>query len=176
MYSSPWMNVHLVDIELPDGERFEHHAIRMPAPAAGAVLFDPAPGRGVLMLYRHRFIGDFWGWEIPAGRVDAGETHQDAARREAIEEVGFEPAALQPLITYRYASGTSDGQFALFFGTELREVGPPTDRNESSDIAWFAPAEVKAMIARGEIRDGLALTALLWAFTFGLFDVDTAGP
>lgn len=168
VYSSPWMSVHLVDVEPPGSERFEHHAIRMPAAAAGVVLYDPRPDRGVLLLHRHRFIGDFWGWEIPAGRIEAGESPEAAARRESREEVGWEPATLTPLTTYRYASGSSDGQFTLFLGTDVREVGPPTDTAESDRIEWMAPAAVRELIASGHLLDGLSLTALLWAFTFGL--------
>ncbi len=170
MYSSPWVSVHLVDVEPPGGARFEHHAIRMPAAAAGTVLYDPAPDRGILLLYRHRFIGDFWGWEIPAGRIEAGETPEEAARREAVEEVGWEPGSLQPLTDYHHSSGSSDGRFVLYLGRDPRSVGPPTDLTEAERIAWFRPDEVRAMIAGGEITDGLALTALLWCFAFGLFD------
>jgi len=170
IYSSPWVNLHLIDVELPDGARFEHHAVRMPAEAAGSVLYDPAPDRGVLLLYRHRFIGDFWGWEIPAGRIDPGETPAQAAGREAIEEVGWEAATLEPLTSYRFASGTSDGRFHLFLGTDLRHVGPPTDRTEAARIEWFTPDAVRELMTSGEISDGLSLTGLLWAFTFGLFD------
>ncbi len=170
MYSSPWMSVRLVDVELPDGVRFEHHALRMAATAAGTVLYDPRPDRGVLLLYRHRFIGDFWGWEIPAGRVEAGEDPADAARREAREEVGWEPQVLTRLTSYRFASGSSDGEFHLYFGTALQEVGPPTDPNEAERITWFSPSAVRELITAGEIHDGLSLTALLWAFSFGLFE------
>ena len=169
MYSSPWMSVHLVDVELPDGARFEHHALRMPNTAAGTVLYDPSPDRGVLLLYRHRFIGDFWGWEIPAGRVETGEDPADAARREAREEVGWEPTKINRLTSYRFASGSSDGEFHLFFGTAMHEIGPPTDLNEAERIAWFSPNAVRELIAAGEIHDGLTLTGLLWAFSFGLF-------
>lgn len=168
IYTSPWMNLHLVDVEIPGGERFEHHAIRMPADATGTVLYDPAPERGVLLLHRHRFIADVWGWEIPAGRIEAGETPEVAACRESREEVGWEPAALAPLTTYHYASGTCDGRFALFLGTGLRHIGPPTDVAESDRIEWFSPQQVKAMVANGEVQDGLSLSALLWCFAFDL--------
>ena len=53
----------------PTAHRFDHHVLRTPNHAAGAVVHDP--DRGVLLLWRHRFITDPWGWEIPAGRVDA---------------------------------------------------------------------------------------------------------
>ena len=81
IYDSPWVRLALTDIEIPGGRRFEHHVVRMPAQAAGTVIYDPA--RGVLLLWRHRFTTDSWGWEVPAGMVDEGETprKQPSARR-----------------------------------------------------------------------------------------------
>ena len=63
VYESEWMSLSLVDVELPSGKRFEHHVLRMPCDAAGVVVDDPE--RGVLLLWRHRFISDTWGWEVP---------------------------------------------------------------------------------------------------------------
>ena len=166
MYSSPWVNVHLADVEIPDGERFEHHVVRMPFPAVGTIVADP--DRGVLLLYRHRFITDTWGWEIPAGRVEAGETLEAAAGRECIEETGWSPGALTHLTTYHYAQGLSDGAFALYLAHGATRVAEPTDVAESERIEWVPVAEVRRLIAAGEVPDGLTLTALLWAFTFGL--------
>ena len=88
IYGSEWMRMVLVDIEVPGGERFDHHVVRFPNQAAGTVVHDP--DRGVLLLWRHRFITDTWGWEVPAGRIDPGETPIEAAEREAFEETGLE--------------------------------------------------------------------------------------
>ena len=41
LYSSPWVSLVLVDVELPEGERFEHHVVRLPAPAASCLVDDP---------------------------------------------------------------------------------------------------------------------------------------
>ena len=140
----------------------------MPFPAVGTVLHDP--GQGVLLLYRHRFIGDFWGWEIPAGRVEAGESLGDAARRECVEEVGWAPGTLDHLVTYHYAGGLSDGRFALFLGGDLVEVGAPTDVAEAERIAWVpawraAPADRRRPGGRRP-----SLSALLWVLAFDRLD------
>ena len=87
LYESDWMQLRLADVELPGGDRFEHHLLRTPAQAAGVVVHDP--DRGVLLLWRHRFITDAWGWEIPAGRIDDGEEATAAAAREVEEETGW---------------------------------------------------------------------------------------
>lgn len=167
IYRSPWVNLHLADIEIPDGPRFEHHVVRMPFPAVGTILHEP--DRGILMLYRHRFITDLWGWEIPAGRVEEGETLEVAARRECLEETGWAPTGeLTHLVSYRYATGLSDGRFSLFLARGGRQVGPPTDVAEAERIEWVPLERVRTLIAEGAVPDGLSLTALLWAFTFAL--------
>src|SRR4030088_2797891 len=120
LYESEWVNLCLADVELPDGDRFEHHLIRAPRPAVGTVVVDDR--RGVLLLWRHRFITDTWGWEIPAGRVEVGEELAAAATREALEETGWRPTGLQPLVTYHPSNGLSDQTFHLFLAREASEV------------------------------------------------------
>ncbi|MDY7102190.1 MAG: NUDIX hydrolase [Actinomycetota bacterium] len=164
LYRSDWVNLHLADVELPDGRRFDHHLVRMPADAVGTVVTDP--DRGVLLLWRHRFISDVWGWEVPAGRVEPGEDPADAARRECVEETGWEPDAVRLLTSYRWAGGLSDGQFHLYVASGARHIGEPTDAFESERIAWVPVDEVRAHVRNGEVPDGLSLTALLWALAF----------
>src|SRR3954454_15639994 len=98
LYMSEWVGLSLVDVEIPGGRRFEHHVVRHPHDAAGTVIHDP--DRGVLLLWRHRFITDSWGYEIPAGRIDPGEQPLEAAAREAYEETGWQPGPLEPLVRF----------------------------------------------------------------------------
>lgn len=163
-YDSAWVRLLTADIELPDGRRFDHHLIRMPMPAAGVVVLDP--DRGVLMLWRHRFISDTWGWEIPAGRIEAGETAEEGARREVLEETGWEPGALTALTSYHPSAGISDQTFHLFVAAGAVEVGPPADWFESERVEWIPVARVREVIRAGQIGDGLSLTALLWCLAF----------
>lgn len=166
IYASEWMSVALVDVEIPDGARFEHHVMRMPCAAAGVVVFDPA--RGFLMLWRHRFITDSWGWEIPAGRVDPGETDIGAAEREVLEETGWQPGPLRPLVSFNPSNGASDQRFHIFFADNAQYVGDPTDPSESERIEWVSVDLLRAAIAAGQMPDGLSLTAILYAFQFEL--------
>ena len=118
LYSSPWVGLRLADVEIPGGERFEHHVVRVPREAAGCVVHDPE--RGVLLLWRHRFITDTWGWEIPAGAVDDGETPAEAAAREVREETGWRPGPVEHLVTYQPSNGLSDQRFNVFLAAERR--------------------------------------------------------
>ena len=169
LYDSEWVRLVLVDVEIPGGERFEHHVVRMPSHAAGTIVRDPE--RGVLLLWRHRFITDTWGWEIPAGRVDPGETPQQAAGRETLEETGWEPATLRPLTRYNPTNGTSDQMFHIFVADGATHVGEPTDPGESERIEWVSVADLRAVVQGAQMLDGLSLTAVCYALAFGeLYD------
>jgi 8-oxo-dGTP pyrophosphatase MutT (NUDIX family) len=166
LYESDWVNLRLVDIEVPGGPRFDHHVVRMPRPAAGAVVVDP--DRGVLLLWRHRFITDTWGWELPAGRVDDGETPIEAAARETLEETGWRPGPMRPLIVHRPFLGTCDQVFHLFRADGADHVGDPIDPSESERVEWLPVERVRAEIEAGRVVDGgFTLIGLLHGLAFG---------
>ncbi|MCC5952587.1 MAG: NUDIX hydrolase [Acidimicrobiia bacterium] len=171
VYTSDWLSTVLVDVEPPGAERFEHHALRFPAPAAGTVVHDP--DRGVLLLWRHRFITDTWGWEVPGGGVDPGESLADAAARETLEETGWRPGPLTHLTTYHPSNGVSDQTFAVFAAEGATHVGEPSDPTESERVEWRTVAQVRHALRSGEVRDGLSVVALCWALAFGIL-VDPA--
>jgi len=168
-YQSPWVSVGLADVELPDGRRFDHHTVRTPRPAAGVVVHEP--DRGVLLIWRHRFIPDTWGWEIPAGRVELGETIEAGAARETLEETGWRPGPLRYLCQFTPMSGVADTRFILFAAAGANHVGEPLDAHEAERIEWVPLPEVRAVLARGEMVDGMSMIGLLWAMSFdGLGD------
>lgn len=159
LYESPWVSLRLVDVEVPGGNRFEHHVIRRHLPAAGTVVVGP---QGVLLIWRHRFITRSWGWEVPAGRVEEGETAEQGAAREVLEETGWRPGPLRHLVGYYPTNGLSDGRFELFAADGASYVGEPTDSSEAAEVAWLPLDRVRALVRAGEVQDGLSLTALSW--------------
>jgi 8-oxo-dGTP pyrophosphatase MutT (NUDIX family) len=161
LYESDWMNLRLVDVELPDGKRFEHHVLRLPREAAAAVVHDP--DRGVLLLWRHRFITDAWGWEIPGGQVDVDETPEQAAVRETLEETGWRPGPLRLVGAYHPLSGAVEQRFHVFVADGAAYVGEPEDRNEAERIEWTPVDRVRELVRSGQVSDGYSLTSLLWA-------------
>ncbi len=164
IYESEWVNLVLTDVEIPDGERFDHHVVRMPQQAAGLIVFDAE--RGLLLLWRHRFVTDTWGWEIPAGRIDPGESPSEAAAREALEETGWRPGPLRPLFKYQPTNGLSDQVFHIFVAEGATHEGDPSDPGESDRVEWVPIDRVRRLARTEEILDGLSLTAILYALAF----------
>ena len=166
LYDSEWIRLGLADVEPPGSPRFDYHVVRSTAPAVGTVVHDP--GRGVLLLWRHRFVTDTWGWEVPAGRVDPGETLEAAAARETLEETGWRPGPVTHLVTYHPSAGLSDQRFTLFLADGATHEGEPSDRTEAEEVAWVSIVRLREILASGQVSDGLSLTALCWVLAHGL--------
>jgi 8-oxo-dGTP pyrophosphatase MutT (NUDIX family) len=164
LYESPWVRLVMVDVEIPGQERFEHHVVRVPRDASGTVVHDRE--RGVLLLWRHRFITDSWGWEIPAGGVDEGEQPDAAASREVLEETGWQPGPLTHLTTYHPSNGLNDQTFHVYEADGAVEQGEPSDPSESERIEWVPVDRVRALVQGGEVLDGLSLVGLTWWLAF----------
>jgi 8-oxo-dGTP pyrophosphatase MutT (NUDIX family) len=164
IYESPWMSLFLADVEVPDGPRFEHHLLRVPRPAAAVVVADPE--RGALLLWRHRFITDRWGWEVPAGAVEPGETPLEAGTRETLEETGWRPGPVRQLLAYNPTPGGTDHTVYVLAAAGAEHVGEPEEQFESERVEWVPWPRVRELVRDGEIPDGLTLVALLWYFAF----------
>ncbi|MEV6487565.1 NUDIX hydrolase [Actinoplanes sp. NPDC051633] len=158
VYENQWLTVNLADVELPDGRHLAHFLIRQRPVALCAVVNSE---NEVLLLWRHRFITDTWGWELPAGVVEDDETIEQAAARETIEETGWRPGALEHLVTVEPTNGLSDVQHHIFWARGAEYVGEPADDFESTKREWIPLAQVPHLVSTGGIRAANAAAALL---------------
>lgn len=165
VYESEWVNVWLDDVEIPGIGRIEHHVLTMPKHSTTAVVTDDSDR--VLMLWRHRFITDTWGWEVPAGWADVGEAPEEAIRREIEEETGWQAATVEKMTTYNAISGISTMSFTSFHATAGTYTGPPSDVSEASKVEWIPLGKAAALAADGLIPDGPSLMAL--SYYLGVF-------
>jgi 8-oxo-dGTP pyrophosphatase MutT (NUDIX family) len=159
LYDNPWVRLTLVDIEPPDGHRFEHHVVRLQRVAIAAVLNDADE---VLMLWRHRFVDDSWGWELPGGIADGDEDGAITAAREVEEETGWRPARpLKHLLTFQPMVGMVDTPHEVYVGRGATHVGEPTDLEEAGRVGWIPMSAILEMIARNEVLGSGSLVGLL---------------
>jgi 8-oxo-dGTP pyrophosphatase MutT (NUDIX family) len=158
VYDNEWIRVLLTDVELPDGERFEHHVVKL-RPAAMTVLLDDEDR--VLMLWRHRFVSDRWGWELPGGLVDDGEDPETTAVRELIEETGYRPRKMRHLTRFQPMVGMVDSWHDVYLGEGADLVAKPTELNESARLEWVPLSSALELIDRGDVWNSGTLVALL---------------
>jgi 8-oxo-dGTP pyrophosphatase MutT (NUDIX family) len=159
LYADQWIDLRVADVELPDGRHLEHRLIRRPA-SAGAVIVDTQDR--ALLIWRHRFITGLWGWEMPMGKIDDGETPAEAAARETEEETGWRPTRLRPLACVQPSAGIMDAPHHLFAGEDPVQIGPSKDEFESARIEWVRLADVPGLVAKKEIVSVNTMAALLY--------------
>jgi 8-oxo-dGTP pyrophosphatase MutT (NUDIX family) len=158
IYEGPWVWLGEVDVELPGGERIWHHVIRLSRAAVMALLDDQ---ERVLLLWRHRFIPDRWGWELPSGLAEADEDLADTAARELEEETGYRAGRLEHLVTFQPMAEAVDCEHAVFTGRDPVHIGKPTSLSESERAEWVPLASVPELIAAGKIWNGGSVVGLL---------------
>ena len=103
----------------------------------------------------HRHLG----WEIPIGRVEEGESPDQAAAREVEEETGWRPAPPRLLVASQPSNGSVDSVHYLFRADGARYAGPPSDRTEADRIEWIPLADIPGLIDQGAIVSGPTLIA-----------------
>jgi 8-oxo-dGTP pyrophosphatase MutT (NUDIX family) len=160
IYDSPWMCLDLVDVEQPDGKRYPQHVVRMARPVAATVV---TRNGNVLLMWRHRHVTDTWGWEIPSGRIEEEESPEQAAARETEEETGWQPGPLRLLVASQPSNGSVDTVHYIFHGEAAEHTGPPSDTSEADRIEWIPLADIRRLVAKGEIVSGPTLIGLLLA-------------
>jgi len=139
-------------------------------PVSGVLLFDPQHDK-VVMVEQFRTgpvsLGDDpWITEIVMGTVDADESPEQAARREAVEEAGCEVIEMQSIASYYTSPGSTSDHIALFVG----RVNAPEDGRlggvaaEHEDIRVHVIDATKAigLLFGNKIRDAQTLIALQW--------------
>ena len=107
MYDTRWVRVGLVDVQAPNGERWDYHVVHLARIAVALIVNDEDEA---LMLWRYRFATEQWGYELLGGMVDDGEDAAATAAREAAEESGWQPVGSpEHLIGLEPLPGQGDG-------------------------------------------------------------------
>jgi 8-oxo-dGTP pyrophosphatase MutT (NUDIX family) len=156
-YRNRFMEVHHTHADFGGFEK-DYFVVTL-GPRCGVVALNE--GR-ILLARQYRFLIDGWSWEIPGGRVDEGESPEQAAVRECIEETGVRCEDLKPLVVYYPGLDNFDNRTTLFC-SERTEVAAPfvPDDSEVVEIRWLPPGECLDMVFRGEILDALTVAGLL---------------
>ena len=145
-------------VRLPNGNVAELEIIRHQG-AAAAVPVD-ADGR-VLLVRQYRHAAGGWLLEIPAGKLDPGESPETCALREVEEETGFRPERLIPMGWIFTTPGFTDEKIWLFAATGLREAKQKLEDDEVLTVERLPLDRAVALATNGEMRDAKSVCALL---------------
>lgn len=127
-----------------------------------AVVILPILDSGDIIFVRQwRAAINGWVLELPAGKINDGESPQDAALRELEEETGYRARDLKPLARVYVSPGYSDERQWIFLARNLEFAGIKPEKGEILSTIFMKPSEYIAMALKGDYIDLKSLAAIL---------------
>lgn len=168
LYSGRIVNLDLDTVRFPDDSVGQLEMLRHPGASAVVPFLDPPGGADprVVLIRQFRHAADGYIWEIPAGRLDAGEAPERCAERELEEETGMRARRLERLTTIYTTPGFTDERIHLFLAEGLEPGAEHREADEFMELHTLRWSDVLAMIERGAITDGKTLVSLLFVQGF----------
>jgi ADP-ribose pyrophosphatase len=170
VYTGRIISLDVDTVRYPDGSIGELEMIRHPgASAIVPLLSDPtSEDPQVLLIKQYRYAAGGYVYEVPAGRLDAGEDSKTCAARELREETGCTAAAIEYLTTIFTTPGFTDEKIHLFMATGLTAGETKHEADEFLEMHPMLLSRALEMIQAGEIQDGKTVIALLFVAGFRL--------
>jgi len=166
-YHGRVISLDVDEVRFPDGSVGSLEMIRHPgASAVVPLLDDGASDPNVLLIRQYRYAADGFLYEIPAGRLDDGESPMECARRELSEETGYRAQRVEHLFTMFTTPGFTDEKIHLFLATGLTAGEANREADEFVELVPTRLSQALSMIEQGEIQDAKTALALLYAANF----------
>ena len=164
-----WMNLREDHVRLPNGEELdEYHILEYPDWTCVVCRTDDDH---LVFVKQYRYAIDAVTLEFPGGAIDPDEDPEIAARRELLEETGFE-AGHWSFIGKCAPDPARHTHWAwIYFASGGRRVGEQKlDPAEDMSVQLLAIDDALDLASRGEISHGIHLTALFWSARKGMLD------
>ena len=150
------IRLELSEVELPNGNVAGREAVRH---SGGAAVLLVCGGK-VLLERQFRFPYGKVIWEIPAGKLNAGEDPESAARRELEEETGYRADGLKKLTQIYPSPGYTDEIIHIYYTESAQALSQHLDEDEFINCSFVSLEECVKMIECGEICDAKTIAAI----------------
>lgn len=169
VYTGRVLNLDIDTVKFPDGTVGELEIIRHPGASAVVPLLDDpqASNPRIILIRQYRYAANGFVYEVPAGRLDEGESPEACASRELEEETGYRAASMKPLTSILTTPGFTDERIHLFMAWGLTAGRQRHERDEFLSTEVLELDAIVEMIQRGAIPDAKSSLALLYVALFG---------
>jgi ADP-ribose pyrophosphatase len=165
-----FFKLRMDSVTLPNGKKHTYDYI-VQRPCA-TVLLQDSTTKEFIMVRQYRYPVGTVCWEAPMGGIDKGESPEMAARREAIEETGYQVEKIFPLGVMEPSHGSSTQVFHLFYATCSYLAGEMHEETEFLEIQKISPARLGELLDTNEITDAATTLAILLALRRGLIALE----
>jgi ADP-ribose pyrophosphatase len=158
VYSGNLVDVVKDTVRLPNGIL----TVRETVKHRGVVTMLPVIDEGLIMVRQFRHACGKTLLELPAGTLNPGETPDEAARRELVEETGYVPGRLKRLLHFYMSPGFCSEQVYLYLATDLSPAVQDLEADEVIHVVKVDVATALHLIERNEIEDAKSIAGILF--------------
>lgn len=116
----------------------------------------------VIVIHQYRHAVEGWEYELPAGMIDEGEAPADAAKRELLEETGYQAEEWHHLGVFYPSPGSTSEVIHLYAAEKVTQIAAPSlDDSEEVEMSIMGWNQLQTLIKEGEFRHGGGLAAIL---------------
>ena len=151
VYSGKILNVRCDDALLPDGRPCIREVIEHNGGVCVGALTDEGD---MLFVRQYRYVYGQVLLEAPAGKLEKGENHFDAGKRELEEETGYVADDYKYLGVFYPSPGYCGEKIHLYSAKKLSKTQMNPDDDEFLEVVKIPLAKAKEMVLNGEIPDG----------------------
>ena len=156
VYEGKIIKVRCDDAELPNGQPCKREIIEH---SGGACVLYVENG-AVLLVRQYRYAYGESVYEIPAGKLEAGEDPMLAAARELEEEAGVKAGRLELLFVNYPTPGYTNEKIYIYRAYDCVKTQAHLDEGEFLDVEYIPLTKIEEMLKAGEIKDGKTIIAL----------------
>ena len=161
-YQGPVFSVTTDQVEEPGGIRARRDVVRH----SGSIVVLAVEGRAadphVLLERQYRHAAGQMMWELPAGRIDAGERELAAAKRELLEETGYTARRWKRILHFYVSPGFLDETMSIYLAQGLHPGNAQPEEDEKIRIRFFPLSVALRMVRKGLVRDAKTIASVLW--------------
>ncbi len=157
VFAGRLVNLAVESVTLPNGVVAELEIVHHPGGAAVVALDDR---NRVCLLWQYRYASGGWLWELPAGKLDPGETPESTALRELEEEAGIRAGRLERLGSMIPTPGYCNEVVHLFLARDLVQGPAAPEEHELFEVHWLPFEEALGQVYDGTIRDAKTMLGL----------------
>lgn len=164
VFEGPLFQVLRDEIEEPTGKRVMRDVIRHNGSAVILAVDDRKSRKDPLVLIERQFrhAAQQYLYEVPAGKMDDGEDHLEAAKRELREETGYSAKKWTRMVKYFASPGFLGEWMQVFLAEELTLGEAQPEEDESFELQFVPLSELLKLIDAGKILDGKTLISTMF--------------
>ncbi len=154
-HKNPYYSVFKEEILYPDGKK---HTYWVQNKDDFSIIIPIFPDKTTILVGQYRIPADFYSWEFPMGSTE-GKDPLEAAKKEFIEETGYNAEHWQQIGSYLHAPGRAPTVTSVFIAQGLSEGEAHPEEKEILQLKHVSINEVENMIRSHIIQDGPTIVA-----------------